>query len=150
MSSANAAPVAASSTKGAELSDLMNNLPAEPSGVTPSKLPRPSPVSTRSRPLHALYPTRLPIPGSSNKNLPTSSSIRRTKQAFDEPTSNEIFERKLAEVLDMDQALAFAPSSVRKEDRSEKSQCHTGYTPLKKAPVPTDEEVFVVTKKMEF
>ncbi len=122
--------------------------------ITPSKLPRPSP-QTRSKPLHALYPTRLPVPGSSSKHLTMSSSVMKRRSALaaaQEVNSNDIFHERLAQVLDMDQSLAFAPSSVQKMSRpvEEENVRHTGYTPIKKAPIPDEDAAFVVTKKMVF
>ena len=119
--------------------------------TTPSQLPRPSPgngsASRRANnPRHAQFPSRIPQPSSSKRHVaaPALSSLKRRPVV--EETSTEMFERKLNAVLDMDAADVFAVGA--KEQRSPEPVQHTGYTPVKKAPVAAMDEAFAITKKV--
>ncbi len=122
--------------------------------TTPSQLPRPSPggsASHRNAALYAQYPTRLPLPSSSKRGGPTLSSSMKRRPAAEE-SSLEMFERKLNAVLDMDAADVFAtcPRESISNLASNGAAVHTGYTPVKKAPIALDDEAFAITKKVSF
>ena len=66
------------------------------SGITPSKIPRPSPGSrTKTKPEHLQFPTRIPAPKARNPAM----------------SSDEIFRQKLEEMLEAEADDVFAPSS---------------------------------------
>lgn len=126
-----------------------------------SRIPKPSPAWKPRRggterddaPPSSL--TRPPIRGRTGHNgttgsltTPVSTGPRvKVKRNNVQPGSDELFQRRLEEALQIEEALAFQNTMAIASPPEEK-KVSTGWSPVKKAPIPADEEAFAITKKV--
>lgn len=124
-----------------------------------SRIPKPSPAWKPKKERTDAPPSSLTRPravsrgengGAANITTPVSTGRRkRSARATEQQGSEEIFQRRLEEALQQeDGALAFQSKPTSTPLTTSIARPPTGWSPVKKAIVPAEEEPFAVTKKV--